>query len=107
MEQKTMWDDLKAELERELSAALARNGAAPIYLWSLDGEISGRGPGMGWLIQLHFDDPAQPGGVNHVTIGSGSVLDQTLSENLEAWLKDAPRRHPGKAAPRIELYMNG
>jgi len=102
-----MWDDIRAELERELNSALARHGGAPIYLWSLDGEISGRGPGWGWHIQLHYEDPAEPGGVKHVSIGSGTVLDQTLSENLEAWLKGASRRHPGKVDPRIEIYMNG
>jgi hypothetical protein len=101
-----MQDTLRTALEEQLKSALAQNGGLPIYLWSFDGEISGRGPGRGWHLQLHFEDPAQEGAVKHLTIGFGTVMDPELSEQLLTWLMDASRRHPGKLPPRIEVDTN-
>jgi hypothetical protein len=101
-----MQDTLRTALEQQLRSAIAQNGSLRIYLWSFDGEISGRGPGRGWHLQLHFEDPTQDGGARHVSIGSGTVMDPELSEQLQTWLTDAARRHPGKLPPRIEVDTN-
>lgn len=101
MEEKT-----KRDLDQAMTSAIAQHAALPIYLWSLDGEISGRGPGSGWLLQLHFEDSTQEGGVRHVTIGFGDRLNQELADQLKGWLLEASQRRPGKQNPRIELYLN-
>lgn len=101
-----MWEKIQADLEQGVNSAIDQNANLPLYLWTFDGDIAGRGPGLGWLIQAHFEDPAQEGGVKHVTIGSGPLMNQELSDTLKVWFMNASQRYPGKLAPRIDVSIN-
>ncbi len=101
-----MWSEIKTRLEETLDTVLMQNSDRPIYLWTLDGEVSGRGQGWGWSLQLHFEDPSCQGGVRHVIIGSGKILSPELSDQLKAWFANITQRHPARQQPRIEIYIN-